>query len=235
MLRRGGDEEHFAKLHLEAKKKSVVNRIVDKKYRMLSMAFNKLTEEWKSRQAHAKEKMRFFISGLRNKDHQRILFAYNGLKARMGQMIGVGYVDTLQSEFKKLQIALRLKDKNYDLMYQAMNAFKEYYKVYVLNDKQKALENEKKLKVAKWFVDQKFRQQAMAFRQLKYLCEELSKRDRFLVEKKRAVLTNFGRRANRQQLTAFKKLVEWNLTLKFRLRHKIDTLVRRIRDKGGDL
>jgi hypothetical protein len=187
MLRAGGTEDYLSKLHHQEKKTSVLKRITDKNHRLLSMAFNKLTEEWKSRRRHAKEKMKFILSGLRNKDHHRVLLAYNSLKERKSQLLGVGYVDNLKSEFRKLQVVLRLKDKNYDLMYQAMNAFKQYHKVFIMNERQLRLENDKKLKVVKYIVDNKFRLQGMVFRQLTWVSLQFSKREKLLTERRRAV------------------------------------------------
>jgi phosphoribosylformylglycinamidine (FGAM) synthase PurS component len=231
MLRAGGTEDYLAKLHLIEKKISFLKRITDKNHRLLSMAFNKLTEEWKYRRGHAKEKMKFILSGLRKKDHQRVLLAYNSLKERRSQLIGVGYFNKLKIEFRKLQVALRLKDKNYDLMYQAMNAFKQYHKVFILNERQRKLEVDRKLKVVKFIVDQKFRLQGMAFRQLTWVSLKISKREKLLIQQRRAVLTRFGDRSDRMRLEAYRNLTEWSITIKFRLRHRIGHLVKRLRDQ----
>merc|ERR1711988_1402942 len=48
--------------------RGIMNRIVDSNTRLMGMGYNKLVEEWKARQAAMKEKLRFVIATLTDKD-----------------------------------------------------------------------------------------------------------------------------------------------------------------------
>merc|ERR1712151_435331 len=64
------------------KQRGIMRRIVDSNTRLLSAGYNKLIEEWKARQNNLKEKLRFVIKTLTDKDAAYILAGYNGLKQR---------------------------------------------------------------------------------------------------------------------------------------------------------
>jgi len=46
----------------------------------MSAGYNKLLEEWKAKQQGLKEKLKFVILALTDKDKQFVLCGYNGLK-----------------------------------------------------------------------------------------------------------------------------------------------------------
>merc|ERR1711935_651382 len=52
------------------KMRGIMNRMVDSNTRLMGMGYNKLVEEWKARQAEMKEKLRFVIATLTDKDKQ---------------------------------------------------------------------------------------------------------------------------------------------------------------------
>merc|ERR1712190_348908 len=93
-----------AEIALMRRQRGIMNRIVDANTRLMGMGYNKLIEEGKARQANLKEKLRFVIKALSDKDAQFTLMGYNGLKQRALMLSGVGMSD---SENKKIQLIKR--------------------------------------------------------------------------------------------------------------------------------
>merc|ERR1711975_68893 len=108
---------------LMAKQRGIMNRIVDSNVRLMGAGFNKLIEEWKARNNALREKLKFVIAALTDKDKQFTLMAYNGLKQRALMLSGVGMGD---AEMKKIQLIKRLTNQGYNLQVMAANAIKEY-------------------------------------------------------------------------------------------------------------
>merc|ERR1711964_587182 len=78
---------------------------------------------WKANQNKLKEKLRFVIKALTDKDASYILAGYNGLKQRAMMLNGVGMGD---SEMKKIQLIKRLTNQGYNLQVMAANALQEF-------------------------------------------------------------------------------------------------------------
>merc|ERR1712093_582720 len=72
-----------AEIALIAKQRGIMRRIVDSNARLMSAGWNKLLEEWKARNNNLKEKLRFVIKALTDKDANYTLMAYNQMKQRM--------------------------------------------------------------------------------------------------------------------------------------------------------
>merc|ERR1712014_13010 len=108
---------------LMLKQRGIMRRIVDKNARMVSAGYNKLIEEWKSRQNTLKEKLKFVIKALTDKDAAYILAGYNGLKQRALMLSGVGMGD---AEMKKIQLIKRLTNQGYNLQVMAVNSIREF-------------------------------------------------------------------------------------------------------------
>merc|ERR1711862_473278 len=53
---------------LMLKQRGIMRRIVDKNARMVSAGYNKLIEEWKAKQNTLKEKLKFVVKALTDKD-----------------------------------------------------------------------------------------------------------------------------------------------------------------------
>ena len=63
-----------------AKQRGIMRSIVDSNARLMRAGYNKLIEEQKAKQGALKEKLRFVIAALTDKDKQFMLMAYNGMK-----------------------------------------------------------------------------------------------------------------------------------------------------------
>merc|ERR1712183_444042 len=112
-----------AEIALMAKQRGIMRRIVDSNVRLMSAGWNKLLEEWKARNGMLKDKLKFVIKALTDKDAQFKLMAYNAMKQRMLMLNGVGMGD---AGMKKVQLIKRLTNQGYNLQVMAVNAVREY-------------------------------------------------------------------------------------------------------------
>merc|ERR1711998_330877 len=105
------------------KQRGIMRRIVDSNTRLMSAGWNKLLEEWKARNGMLKDKLKFVIKALTDKDASYMLMAYNAMKQRMLMLNGVGMGD---AGMKKVQLIKRLTNQGYNLQVMAVNAVREY-------------------------------------------------------------------------------------------------------------
>merc|ERR1712183_877525 len=115
------DREH--ERHMMFKQRGIMRRIIDTNARMISAGYNKLMEEYKKRQGNLKEKLKFVIKALTDKDANFTLMAYNGMKQRCLMLNGVGMGD---AEMKKVQLIKRLTNQGHNLQVMGVNAIREY-------------------------------------------------------------------------------------------------------------
>merc|ERR1711879_190394 len=119
------DREERERLEYERQQKEkdrILRRIVDSNVRLMSAGYNKLLEEWKARNNALKDRLKFVIKTLTDKDAAFMLAGYNGLKQRALMLNGVGMGD---AEMKKIQLIKRLTNQGYNLQVMAANALKE--------------------------------------------------------------------------------------------------------------
>merc|ERR1711874_846289 len=110
---------------LMAKQRGIMRRMVDSNVRLMGAGYNKLIEEWKARQGMLKDKLKFVIKTLTDKDAQMSLMAFNGLKQRALMLSGVGMGD---AEVKRLSLIRRLTNQGFNLQSMAVNALFEFLK-----------------------------------------------------------------------------------------------------------
>merc|ERR1711904_637301 len=132
-----------AEIALMAKQRGIVRRIVDSNVRLMSAGWNKLLESWKARNGMLKDKLKFVIKALTDKDAQYKLMAYNAMKQRMLMLNGVGMGD---AGMKKVQLIKRLTNQGYNLQVMAVNALKEYLASERDLEEQRRLEYERQQK-----------------------------------------------------------------------------------------
>merc|ERR1711976_212905 len=82
-----------------SKQRGVMMRILDSNTRLMSAGWNKLLEGAKARKSMLKNKLRFVIQSLTDKDSAMTLAAYNELKQRRLKLMGVGMGN---AEMKKI-------------------------------------------------------------------------------------------------------------------------------------
>merc|ERR1711990_1404899 len=112
-----------AEIALMARQRGIMRRIVDGNVRLMSAGWNKLLESWKANNAMLRDKLKFVIKALTDKDASYILMAYNAMKQRMLMLNGVGMGD---AGMKKVQLIKRLTNQGYNLQVMAVNAVREY-------------------------------------------------------------------------------------------------------------
>merc|ERR1719183_3288738 len=117
--------DRAAEIALMAKQRGIMRRIVDSNVRLMSAGWNKLLEAHKARNGMLKEKLKFVIKALTDKDANFMLMAYNGMKQRCLMLNGVGMGD---AEMKKVQLIKRLTNQGHNLQVMGVNAIKEYLK-----------------------------------------------------------------------------------------------------------
>merc|ERR1711881_777707 len=115
--------DRAAEIALMARQRGIMRRIVDSNVRLMSAGWNKLLESWKARNGMLKEKLKFVIKALTDKDAQFTLMAYNAMKQRMLMLNGVGMGD---AGMKKVQLIKRLTNQGHNLQVMAVNAIKEW-------------------------------------------------------------------------------------------------------------
>merc|ERR1712160_16995 len=90
-----------AEIALMAKQRGIMRRIVDSNVRLMSAGWNKLLEAHKARNGALKDKLKFVIKALTDKDAMFTMMAYNAMKQRMNMLNGVGMGD---AGMKKCQL-----------------------------------------------------------------------------------------------------------------------------------
>merc|ERR1712216_746222 len=108
-----------------AKQRGIMRRIIDSNVRLMSAGWNKLLEAHKARNGMLREKLKFVIKALTDKDAMFTLMAYNALKQRCNMLNGVGMGD---AGMKKVQLLKRLTNQGYNLQSMAYNKFVEFLK-----------------------------------------------------------------------------------------------------------
>merc|ERR1712054_42337 len=108
---------------LMAKQRGIMRSMVDSNARLMRAGYNKLIEEWKNKQGALKEKLKFVIAALTDKDKQFTLMAYNAMKQRALMLSGVGLGD---AEMKKCQLIKRLTNQGHNFQVMAVNALREF-------------------------------------------------------------------------------------------------------------
>merc|ERR1712226_701807 len=135
--------DRAAEIALMAKQRGIMRRIVDGNVRLMSAGWNKLLEEWKARNGMLKDKLKFVIRTLTDKDASYMLMAYNAMKQRMLMLNGVGMGD---AAMKKVQLIKRLTNQGHNLQVMAANAVKEFLTSERAREEAERLERERQQK-----------------------------------------------------------------------------------------
>merc|ERR1712195_395362 len=109
----------------------------------MSAGWNKLLEAHKARSGMLKEKLRFVIKALTDKDAMFTLMAYNAMKQRMNMLNGVGMGD---AGMKKCQLIKRLTNQGYNLQVMAVNCIREFMTSARADEEEARLQAERDLK-----------------------------------------------------------------------------------------
>merc|ERR1712160_24228 len=211
------------------KMRGIMNRMVDSSVRLMGMGYNKLVEEWKARQAEMKEKLRFVIAALTDKDKMFTLMAYNGLQQRAAMLNGVGMNNTEQL---KIQLIKRLTNSGYNMQVMGVNCIGEFLKDARIEEENARLEAERQMKekerILRRIMNSNLRFAGMAFRQaLQFTIAEREK-EIALMAKQRGIMRRIVDSNARLMSAGYNKLIEeWKArqaNLKEKLRFVIAAL-----------
>merc|ERR1712093_197805 len=137
------EHDRAAEIALMARQRGIMRRIVDGNVRLMSAGWNKLLESWKANNAMLRDKLKFVIKTLTDKDANYMLMAYNQMKQRMLMLNGVGLGD---AEMKKVQLIKRLTNQGHNLQVMGVNSIKEYLSSERDREEQERLEFERQQK-----------------------------------------------------------------------------------------
>merc|ERR1712054_271146 len=225
----GMEHDREKEIALMRRQRGIMRRIVDSNTRLMGAGYNKLIEEWKARQNSLKEKLRFVIKTLTDKDAAYILAGYNGLKQRALMLNGVGMGD---AEMKKIQLIKRLTNQGYNLQVMAANAIQEFLSSERDRDERMRLEFERqqreKDRILRRIMDGNVRMMGTGFRQAYQWMETEREKERLLMFKQRGIMNRIVDSNVRLMSAGYNKLLEeWKAkqnALKEQLKFVIGTL-----------
>merc|ERR1711861_109156 len=172
-----------------AKQRGIMRRIVDSNVRLMSAGYNKLLEEWKARNGMLKDRLKFVIKTLTDKDAAFLLAGYNGLKQRALMLNGVGMGD---AEMKKIQLIKRLTNQGYNLQVMACNALQEFLASERDREERERLEYERqqreKDRILRRIMDGSVRMMGTGFRQALQWTEAEREREIAMMAKQRGIM-----------------------------------------------
>merc|ERR1712080_430809 len=186
------------------------------------------------RQNSLKEKLRFVIKTLTDKDAAYILAGYNGLKQRALMLNGVGMGD---AAMKKVQLIKRLTNQGYNLQVMAANALKEFLASERAREEAERLERERQQKekdrILRRIMDSNVRMMGIGFRQSLQWMEHDREKERILMFKQRGIMRRIIDSNTRLMSAGYNKLIEDAKERKRVLMEKLKFVIRTLTDKDA--
>jgi len=178
-----------AEIKKAMKLRGICNRMVDTNTRLMGMGYNKLVEEWKERMRMIKEKLKFVIKSLTDKDARYALQAYNALRERQQLLNGVGVGN---AGMMKIQLIKRLTNAGVNLQVMGVNCIRDFLKSEREVEGKAKEENERlrkeQEKICKRLLNKNLNLMALANRELKVHCEALVNAERLRAMKQRGIM-----------------------------------------------
>merc|ERR1712166_1666331 len=200
--------------------------------RLQRAGYNKLVEEWKAKQGAMKEKLRFVIAALTDKDKQFTMMAYNQMKQRMLMLAGVGMGD---AEMKKCQLIKRLTNQGHNFQVMGVNAIREFLADARIEEENARLEFERQQKekdrILKRIIDTNARFMGMGFRQaLQFTVAEREAEIR-LMQRQRGIMNRMVDSNARLMSAGYNKLVEEWKNKQGAMKEKLRFVIAALTDK----
>merc|ERR1712183_1204090 len=203
------EAEREREIALFAKQRGIMRRMVDSNTRLMSAGYNKLLEEWKARNGMLKDKLKFVIKALTDKDAQFTLMAYNAMKQRMLMLNGVGMGD---AGMKKCQLIKRLTNQGYNLQVMAVNAVREFLSSEQRREEAARLEYERQQKekdrILRRIMNGNLRMMGTGFRQAFQWMEADREHERHMMFKQRGIMRRIIDTNARMISAGYNKLME---------------------------
>merc|ERR1711881_684817 len=219
---------------LIAKQRGIMRRIVDSNVRLMSAGWNKLLEEWKARNNNLKEKLRFVIKTLTDKDAAFTLMAYNQMKQRMLMLNGVGLGD---AEMKKVQLIKRLTNQGHNLQVMGVNSIREYLSSERDREEREREEFERQQKekdrILRRIMNQNVRMMGTGFRQAFQWMEADRAAEIALMAKQRGIMRRIVDSNVRLMSAGWNKLLEEWKNRNGMLKDKLKFVIKALTDKDA--
>merc|ERR1711874_180371 len=202
----------------------------------MGAGYNKLIEEWKARQGMLKDKLKFVIKTLTDKDAQMSLMAYNGLKQRALMLSGVGMGD---AQMKKIALIKRLTNQGFNLQCMAVVQLFEFLKSEREREEAARLEYERQQKekdrILRRIMDSNVRFMGMGFRQANQWTKAEAERERALMQRQRGIMRRMVDSNVRLMGAGYNKLVESWKARQGMLKDKLKFVIKTLTDKDAQM
>merc|ERR1712226_1693231 len=224
-----------AEIALMAKQRGIMRRIVDSNVRLMSAGWNKLLEAHKARNGMLREKLKFVIKALTDKDAMFTMMAYNAMKQRCNMLNGVGVGG---SEKMKIQLIKRLTNQGHNLQVMGVNSIREY-----LNSERDREEREReeferqqkeKDRILRRIMNGNLRMMGTGFRQAFQWMEFDRAAEIALMAKQRGIMRRIVDGNVRLMSAGYNKLLESHKARKGMLKDKLKFVIKALTDKDAN-
>merc|ERR1711937_506497 len=226
------EHDREAERALIAKQRGIMRRIVDGNVRLMGAGWNKLLDEWKARNGMLRDKLKFVIKALTDKDASYTLMAYNAMKQRMLMLNGVGMGD---AGMKKVQLIKRLTNQGYNLQVMAVNAIKEFLVSERDREERERLEYERQQKemdrILRRIMNTSVRFMGMGFRQALQWTVKSREDEIALMAKQRGIMRSMVDSNARLMRAGYNKLIEEWKAKNGALKEKLKFVIAALTDK----
>merc|ERR1712087_326499 len=228
------EHDRAAEIALMAKQRGIMRRIVDGNVRLMGAGWNKLLESWKARNGMLRDKLKFVIKALTDKDAAYILAAYNTMKQRCAMLNGVGMGDAGKM---KAQLIKRLTNQGYNLQVMAINAVREFLEFDRHREELERLERERQQKekdrILRRIMDTNVRFMGMGFRQSLQYSVWAAEQERLLMYKQRGIMRRMVDSNTRLMGAGYNKLIESWKAMQNALKDKLKFVIKTLTDKDA--
>merc|ERR1711977_313680 len=230
------EADRAAEIALMAKQRGIMRRIVDSNVRLMSAGWNKLLESWKAKNNNLREKLRFVIKTLTDKDAAFTLMAYNQLKQRKLMLEGVGFGDDVATKLK-IRLLRKLTDTGFNLQVMGVNAVKEFLESERDREEREREEFERQQKekdrILRRIMNQNVRFMGMGFRQAFQWMEADRAAEIALMAKQRGIMRRIVDSNTRLMSAGWNKLLEEWKNRNGMLKDKLKFVIKALTDKDA--
>merc|ERR1712187_429421 len=191
-------------------------------------------EEWKARNGMLRDKLKFVIKALTDKDASYMLMAYNAMKQRCLMLNGVGMGD---AGMKKVQWIKRLNNQGYNLQIMAVNAVREYLTSERDREERERLEYERQQKekdrILRRIMNSNVRMLGQGFRQALQWTVAAREAEIALIAKQRGIMRRIVDSNVRLMSAGWNKLLEEWKSRNGMLKDKLKFVIKALTDKDA--
>merc|ERR1712228_444804 len=224
-----------AEIALMARQRGIMRRIVDGNVRLMGAGWNKLLESWKARNGMLRDKLKFVIKALTDKDANYMLMAYNAMKQRCLMLNGVGMGD---AGMKKVQLIKRLTNQGYNLQVMGINCIREFLTSEQRREEAARLEYERQQKekdrILRRIMNGNLRMMGTGFRQAFQWMEADREHERHMMFKQRGIMRRIIDTNARMISAGYNKLMEEYKKRQNGLKDKLKFVIKALTDKDAN-